>query len=77
MTPLQKLKAGIEPKIDRHGHLDWVRDHSDEVLEQARATLGKENLKDLSNSLVRWKADRLAAIRYEIRRRAIQALAPA
>lgn len=43
--------------------------YSTEVLLAIRETLGKQNLSNLRDNETRWKADRVKAVRAEIRRR--------
>jgi len=72
LTPLQSLKAGLpvgEPA--RFSHMDWVRDAPDAALDYILKTYGKQNLKDQSDDETRWKSKRLKAVRFEIRRRAL------
>ena len=57
------------PKPRPNPHEDWARMYSTEVLLAIRETLGKQNLSNLRDNETRWKADRVKAVRAEIRRR--------
>lgn len=72
LTRLQALKAGIpQAPVERFSHDDWVRDAPDAALDYVLATWGKQNLKDQRDAETRWKSERLKAVRFEVRRRAL------
>lgn len=78
LTLLQRLKAGLPiPEPKHHSDRDWVRTYPDEWLADALKHLGSLNLRNTRDPVIAAQATRLKAVRFEIQRRKIAALAPA